>query len=174
MKIGKGAVKTLSAEEDDFLAQVCSVRNAGVVVGMHGAMMALTMFSRPGTLVIELFPYGIVPEHLTTFRSLSDLPGRDVIHLTWTNGVESNSVAHPEYPSHQGGLAGLTLEEVEKVTRTFPVPRVPCCDNSLLLYRLYQDTIVDLKALTNLLVEGISRQKLYFQGDTEKRRSIIT
>lgn len=50
-------------------------------------------------------------------------------------------------------------EEREKVKTTLDVPMHKCCTSPYWLYRIYQDTIVDLTEVSNLIVEGLVESK---------------
>jgi hypothetical protein len=41
------------------------------------------MFCRRGTVVIEMFPFAVPSEHYTPYKTMSELPGMDLIYRAW-------------------------------------------------------------------------------------------
>jgi hypothetical protein len=61
-----------------------------------------------------------------------------------------------------GGLGKLTAEMRELVLNTTTVPRHKCCSSPFWLYRIYQDTIVDIGEIKDLIDSALqeSRQRV--------------
>ena len=128
---------------------------ARVVIGVHGATLTMIMFVRPGTVVIELFPFAVPSENYTPYRTLSNLPGMDLTYRAWENTHEENTVGHPEAGLWQGGLKHLSPQERDRVMKNNRVQEHLCCSDPNCLYRLFQDTRVKFKELLTLVSEAI-------------------
>ncbi|KAK6326434.1 hypothetical protein J4Q44_G00020790 [Coregonus suidteri] len=146
---------TVSLEEQTFPSIVKVISGASMLVSMHGAQLVSSLFLPRGAVVVELFPYAVNPEQYTPYKTLASLPGMDLQYVAWRNMVEENSVAYPERPWEQGGIAHLEKEEQEHILASKEVPRHLCCRNPEWLYRIYQDTIVDIPSLLEALRETV-------------------
>ncbi|XP_055781985.1 protein O-linked-mannose beta-1,4-N-acetylglucosaminyltransferase 2-like [Salvelinus fontinalis] len=142
---------TVSLEEQTFPSIVKVISGASILVSMHGAQLVSSLFLSRGAVVVELFPYAVNPEQYTPYKTLASLPGMDLQYVAWRNMVEENSVAYPERPWEQGGIAHLDKEDQEHILASKEVPRHLCCRNPEWLYRIYQDTIVDIPSLLEAL-----------------------
>lgn len=58
-----------------------------------------------------------------------------------------NNFVHPERPASGGGIKHLPLAEQEKIKNTLTVPAHTCCSNPYWLFRIYQDTKVELEEI---------------------------
>lgn len=76
-------VVIVSNEEHEFEEQINIIKDAKVVVGMHGSILAMIMFCKPGTVILELFPFAVPPENYTPYKTLSKLKGMDLIYRSW-------------------------------------------------------------------------------------------
>lgn len=45
---------------------------------------------------MEMFPFGLVPNQTTPYKTMAELPGMDIIYRSWRNKNESASIGHPE------------------------------------------------------------------------------
>uniref|UniRef100_A0A4W5NVN0 Protein O-linked-mannose beta-1,4-N-acetylglucosaminyltransferase 2 n=1 Tax=Hucho hucho TaxID=62062 RepID=A0A4W5NVN0_9TELE len=142
---------TVSLEEQTFPSIVKVISGASILVSMHGAQLVSSLFLPRGAVVVELFPFAVNPEQYTPYKTLASLPGMDLQYVAWRNMVEENSVSYPERPWEQGGIAHLDKEEQEHILASKEVPRHLCCRNPEWLYRIYQDTIVDIPSLLEAL-----------------------
>nr|XP_046155922.1 protein O-linked-mannose beta-1,4-N-acetylglucosaminyltransferase 2-like [Oncorhynchus gorbuscha] len=142
---------TVSLEEQTFPSIIKVISGASILVSMHGAQLVSSLFLSRGAVVVELFPYAVNPEQYTPYKTLASLPGMDLHYVAWRNMVEENSVAYPERPWEQGGIAHLDKEDQEHILASKEVPRHLCCRNPEWLYRIYQDTIVDIPSLLEAL-----------------------
>uniref|UniRef100_A0A0A9XZI2 Putative glycosyltransferase AGO61 n=1 Tax=Lygus hesperus TaxID=30085 RepID=A0A0A9XZI2_LYGHE len=120
-----------------------AIVSSHILVAVHGAETILSLFLLDQAIIIELFPFGIVREYVSPIYSLSSIAGIHFNYLSWTNLMENNSVAHPEYPSQFGGLGGLSEDLIQSIYSTKNVSAVECCNNPYYLFRMYQDTLVD-------------------------------
>lgn len=112
------------------------------VVGMHGSAMILTIFLKPGSVIIELFPFAINPQYVSPVKAICDLPNVGLLYKSWVNTKEENTVTHPDAPPLFGGISHLSPAEQEKITNIREIPAVDCCHNPAYLYRMFQDTLV--------------------------------
>lgn len=115
---------------------------SNIVVGMHGSAMILTIFLKPGSVIIELFPFGINPQHVSPVKAICDLPDVGLLYRSWVNTKEENTVKHPDAPPLLGGISHLSPAEQEQITSISEIPAVECCHNPAYLYRMFQDTLV--------------------------------
>lgn len=148
-------VLTVSLEEQSFPAIVRLIRGASVLVSMHGAQLITSLFLPPGAVVVELFPFAVNPDQYAPYRTLASLPGMDLHYIPWRNTEEENTVTHPDRPWEQGGIAHLEREEQEQILASREVPRHLCCRNPEWLFRIYQDTFVDIPSFLEVLQEGL-------------------
>ncbi|KAK9512197.1 hypothetical protein O3M35_000667 [Rhynocoris fuscipes] len=125
-----------------------SIANSKLLYGMHGAGMILSMFLPTGGISVELFPYGIVREHVSGLYSMSKMSGIYFGYLSWTNSKKENSLFHPEYPLLHGGIEGLSVAEKIRISTATSVPPVVCCHNPLYLHFMFQDTYVDFSIVS--------------------------
>ncbi|GFQ66323.1 protein O-linked-mannose beta-1,4-N-acetylglucosaminyltransferase 2 [Trichonephila clavata] len=133
---------TVSLDTSSVLEVIQKIMDSNLVIGMHGSLLILSIFLKPHSIIIELFPYGINPNISTPYKTLCELSDLKLFYRTWKNDIESNSYPHPEYPPNLGGITHLPSKEQEYILNSFVKPFL-CCDNPAWLYRIYQDTIVD-------------------------------
>jgi protein O-mannose beta-1,4-N-acetylglucosaminyltransferase len=113
-----------------------------IVVGMHGSAMIFSIFLKPGSVILELFPFGINPQHVSPVKALCDLPDVGLIYNSWINSKEENTVTYPNAPPLLGGISHLPITEQEEIRSISETPAVECCHNPAYLYRMFQDTLV--------------------------------
>ncbi|KAJ3598479.1 hypothetical protein NHX12_001989 [Muraenolepis orangiensis] len=148
-------VLTVSLEEQSFASIVQVISGASMLFSMHGAQLVTSLFLPRGAAVVELFPYAVNPEQYTPYKTLASLPGMDLQYVSWRNTMEENTVPHPDRPWDQGGIVHLEKEEQERIQTSKDVPRHLCCRNPEWLYRIYQDTLVDIPSLLEVLKESL-------------------
>ncbi|GFU32801.1 protein O-linked-mannose beta-1,4-N-acetylglucosaminyltransferase 2 [Nephila pilipes] len=144
---------SVSLDASTILEVIEEIMDSSLVVGMHGSLMILSIFLKPHSIVIELFPYGIDPDISTPYKTLCDLSDLRLFYRVWKNDLESNSYPHPEYPPNLGGISHLSSKEQEYIQNSFVKPFL-CCDNPPWLYRIYQDTVVDPQSFGTLLQDA--------------------
>uniref|UniRef100_A0A3B3SQ95 Protein O-linked-mannose beta-1,4-N-acetylglucosaminyltransferase 2 n=1 Tax=Paramormyrops kingsleyae TaxID=1676925 RepID=A0A3B3SQ95_9TELE len=142
---------TVSLEEHSLSEVIRVIAGASMLVSMHGAQLVTSLFLPRGAAVVELFPYAVNPEHYTPYKTLASLPGMDLQYVAWRNTIEENSMTHPERPWEQGGIAHLEPEEQVRILQSKEVPRHLCCRNPEWLFRIYQDTNVNIPSLLDVL-----------------------
>lgn len=151
---------TVSLEEQSFDRIIQIISGATILVSMHGAQMITSMFLSRGAAVVELYPYAINPEQYTPYKTLASLPGMDLQYVAWKNTMEENTVTYPDRHWDQGGIVHLEKEEQERILSSKEVPRHLCCRNPEWLFRIYQDTTVDIASFLDVLRETLKKPKL--------------
>ncbi|KAG9476098.1 hypothetical protein GDO78_002924 [Eleutherodactylus coqui] len=149
---------TVSLEDHTFPDLVRLISNASMLVSMHGAQLVLSLFLPKGATVVELFPYGVNPDHYTPYKTLATLPGMELQYVAWQNKEVANTITYPERPWEQGGIMHLNPNEQENIIKSKEVPRHLCCRNPEWLYRIYQDTKVDVSSLIQV-IRGVVKTK---------------
>jgi len=144
-------VVQLSLETHSLAEMSQRLRSAGVVVGMHGSILAAAAFLHRGAVLVELFPFGVVPKRYTPYRTLARL--MDIQYVAWVNPNESATVTHPEWPSAFGGVAHLPSDQQQLIMSTREVPPHLCCTDPFWLYRIFSDTIVDARDVVRNIPE---------------------
>ncbi|KAI9100489.1 hypothetical protein DFS34DRAFT_578968 [Phlyctochytrium arcticum] len=148
-------VQIVSNEDHSFEQQVAFMRRARVVMAMHGSILVMTMFCRRNTVVVELYPFGIPSENYTPYRTLANLPGMGLIYRAWESTNETAAIAYPDRHPLWGGIDTFSPEKQELIRNTKRVPIHKCCDNPFWLYRIYQDTHVDIAEVSTLIQDGL-------------------
>lgn len=154
-------VQIYSLEDTDLIDMISIVSQCSILIGMHGALLVLSMFLSPGAIVIELFPYAIDSYIYTPYRTLCTLRGMGIIYATWENKIVSNTVPYPDNPPEFGGIHHLSAEEQEAIVKSSYVSPHLCCYNPEWLYRIYQDTIVDIPSLGKTLQKALDVQRKF-------------
>ena len=161
-KLNKRVVR-VSMATHSFKEQVNLISHAGALIGMHGSILIMAMFLPQGAQLIELYPFGINPDRYTPYRTLAELPGMNIMYESWRNEIESNSVTYPDERPELGGIAHLTPEEQVAVINTKEVPPHLCCNNPYWLYRIYQDTSVDIPSLLISLESANLKKEMFWR-----------
>ncbi|XP_078607616.1 protein O-linked-mannose beta-1,4-N-acetylglucosaminyltransferase 2-like [Branchiostoma floridae x Branchiostoma japonicum] len=157
-------VITLSMESHTVPQQIAVIRKASMLVGMHGSFLTLAMFLPPGAVVVELFPYAVNPEHYAPYRTLASLPGMELTYAAWRNTEQQNTITYPYNPWDLGGLAHLDTAEQDAILRSTEVPRHLCCRNPEWLFRIYQDTVVDIPSFLKTVNTAMKDAEANKQG----------
>ncbi|XP_071172661.1 protein O-linked-mannose beta-1,4-N-acetylglucosaminyltransferase 2-like isoform X2 [Mytilus edulis] len=144
-------VVTISSETHSLTDMITLVSNAKGVIGMHGSLLILAMFLKPGSFLIELFPYAVSPVQYTPYKTLANIKGLEINYASWENTDQKSTVSHIDYPSEHGGLMHLQSEVQKEIINQEKVPKHLCCDDPSWLYHIYQDTFVDISAILNLI-----------------------
>ncbi|PIK38493.1 hypothetical protein BSL78_24666 [Apostichopus japonicus] len=140
-----------SLEENSLTDLIEKASCAKLMIGVHGALLMLMIFLQPQSVVLELFPYGIIPDYKSQYKTLASLPGSNIEYVRWRNMDETNTVTHPENERYFGGIAHLQKETQNKIIESSEVSPKKRLSNPEWRFRLYQDTIVDIPAITKLL-----------------------
>ncbi|GBM84538.1 Protein O-linked-mannose beta-1,4-N-acetylglucosaminyltransferase 2 [Araneus ventricosus] len=151
---------TLSLDESSVLEVIQEILRSHVIVAMHGSLLILSLFLEPYSVVIELFPFGIHPDISTAYKTLCEFSELKLFYRAWQNNFKSNSFPHPEYPPEWGGILHLPSEEQKDIQSSVVMPFL-CCDNPVWLYRIYQDTVVDMHSFVTLLQAVLEERDNY-------------
>lgn len=154
-----------SASEIDFIRQetteieelIVKISTATILIGMHGALLALSAFLPPGAVLIELFPFGIPVNNYTPYKTLAGLPEMKIKYAAWVNTREDEpfNIGHPERTIYSGGLKGFPESYQNGIKATKTVPPHRCCYSPFWLFRIFQDTIVNSEEVIGLIKELI-------------------
>ena len=151
LKVTKISLETHSLQEI-----IDVVSKARVMVGMHGSLLSLAMYLSPGSILLELFPYGVPPEQYTPYKTMANLPGMGISYKVWRNMDESRTYPHPDWPAALGGIQHLPIENQTHIRSSQEVKPHICCSDPEWLYRIYQDTEVNCAEITSLIKEAMA------------------
>ena len=121
------------------------------VIGVHGSLMSLSLFLKPGSVVIEVFPFAVNPLNYTPYKSLATIKGMHFVYKAWVNVKKENTISHPEYLPEFGGIFHLPDSEQDLIKSQTEVPQHLCCSDPSWLFHIYQDTIVSVPEITALV-----------------------
>ncbi|KAH9502622.1 Protein O-linked-mannose beta-1,4-N-acetylglucosaminyltransferase 2 [Bulinus truncatus] len=150
-------IMSVSLEMQSLYEIISIVKNSKGIVGMHGSLLSLLIFLQPGSVVIELFPFGINPSKYTPFQTFCQLPGSGIVYSSWTNTHQQKSVGHPDWPAELGGVKHLPPHVQERILNESEVPDHLCCSDPSWLYHIYQDTEVDIAVVSSLTLKSLSQ-----------------
>ena len=147
-------INVLRAEESSLEELIFMAASSDVLIGVHGALLALTAFLPAGTgksKLIELFPFAVPAENYTPFKTLAEL--MHVQYRSWTNPRSEApfNIGHPEADYTAGGLGHLPASYAAGIMATETVPKHLCCYSPFWIYRIFQDTWVDIGAILELI-----------------------
>ena len=152
--------------ETHSLSQIVSMLSkASVLIGMHGSLLSLAMFLPFGAIMVELFPYAVNPQHYTPYKTLASLPGMGIIYRSWRNMDPLHTIGHPTRQWDRGGISHLSEEDQKRIMDSPEVPRHLCCRDPEWLYRIYQDTIVDVQNVASLIKSAAESEWHDLLGD---------
>lgn len=148
-------VRSVRMEDMGLAEQIAILRNTVIAVGMHGSALILSIFLPPGALLVELYPYAVPKDNYTPYKTLAGLSGFRLAYRSWNNTHPANNYPHPEKPAAGGGILHLSESKQREINETLTVPPHLCCADPFWLYRIYQDTRVDLDEVMDLIDDGI-------------------
>ena len=149
-------VVQIRMEDMKFEEQVSILRRAIIAIGMHGSALILGMFLPPGALLVELFPYRVPADNYTPYKTMTKIRGMRLTYKSWTNYHPEKSIAHPNRTADVGGIAHLPVEDQKRIMDLGSVPPHLCCKDPVWLFRIYQDTIVEINELLRVIDEGLT------------------
>jgi protein O-mannose beta-1,4-N-acetylglucosaminyltransferase len=126
---------------------------------MHGSLLTLAMFCRRGTVLLEMFPFGVPSKDYLPYKTLAELTGMDIVYRAWENSDESSSKTYPNREKMKGGIMHLPESERNAIMQSKSVKPHLCCVDPTWLFRIYQDTIVNLDEIVGLLSTGLSESR---------------
>lgn len=141
-------IRLRNEEYNDIVEIIEKIRCAKMMVGMHGSALILSMFLEPGSALLELFPFAINPNHYTPYRTLAKI--MHIKYANWTNLDVNSTVTHPNYPQELGGIIHLPKEKQNQIIQNNHVPAHLCCSDPFWLFRIYQDTFVDINSFQTM------------------------
>ena len=159
----------LVISDNDLSEIVCTVMMSRGIIGMHGASLILGLFLKPGSILMELFPYAINPDNYTPYHTLADIPGMSIIYRSWRNMKKEHSLAHPEYSPEGGGIKHLSEEIQAEIMDQIEVPLHSCCSDPSFLFHINQDTIVDVEKVSEITLDALTESQ---QKDKTDRKSV--
>ena len=129
-----GKVMTVSLDTHTLDDIIPVIHTSLGIIGMHGSLLSLASFLRQGSIVVELFPYAVNPDHYTPYQTLARLPGMLLAYRAWANQDKDSSVMHPDWSAEFGGVEYLPVEEQSSI-----VSQVNQCGSTacLLLFSLF-------------------------------------
>lgn len=154
----------LSLETNTLHEIVTRIRSSSGIIGMHGSILSLAVFLSPGSFLVELFPYAINPDHYTPYKTLTQIPGMDISYSSWQNKIMDNTVVHPNRTKEEGGITHLTLKEQNDILTANEIPKHLCCDDPYWLFRIYQDTHVDIDSFTPVMQKALNGRKTFSES----------
>ena len=115
--INMSQVKVMTIDLDTYdLPDIISVvRSSAGLIGVHGSLLAVAMFLPQGSILVELFPYAVNPDHYTPYKTLCHVPGMMIAYRSWANGKRIDSLPHPDWLPEFGGMHHLPLKEQTKI-----------------------------------------------------------
>lgn len=149
-------VKFIGEESMTLTEMIETIHESAVMIGMHGALMILSMFLPPGAKLIEMYFFGVDPDNYTPYKTLAGLTGMNITYRSWSNPHEEAPYNYPPNPDrnrHFGGLNHLPASYQNGVMSTKRVPKHLCCYFPMWTYRLFQDTRVNVTEILNIMKE---------------------
>lgn len=143
----KAPVHVVNLETDPLSHIVSLVSHAHIVIGVHGAHLITSLFMQPSSILIEIFPFGVPAVNYTPYKTLANL--LRITYIAWENKDEKNTVTHENWSSDYGGITTFSNTIQDDIINTKVVPLHICCKNPYWLFRIYQDTIVDVDDFIN-------------------------
>lgn len=146
-------ISFIRQEETEIEELIVKLSTATILIGMHGALLALAAFLPPGAILIEMFPFGIPVNNYQPYKTLAELPEMKIKYGAWVNTREEEpfNVGHEERPIYSGGLKGFPDSYKNGVKFTKTVPPHRCCYSPFWLFRIFQDTVVNPEEVIQLI-----------------------
>lgn len=158
-------VKYVRMEDMGLAEQISILRVTAIAIGMHGSALILSIFLPPGALLVEMFPYAVPAENYTPYKTMCNIEGMQITYRSWTNTHNENNKPYPDKPAAGGGIRHLSVEQQQQIENNLTVPPHICCSDPTWLYRIYQDTKIELNEIMDVIDDGIlhSSEKLIFE-----------
>lgn len=130
----------------DMSSILSHIRQAKLLVGMHGAGMILSIFLPPSSAVVELFPFGINPENVSFLKALLQQQQSLELHYeVWQNEDRASSIPGQQNDPLLGSIVHLPVTVQNQIKNLSKVPAVKCCHDPAYLYFINHDTFVNDK-----------------------------
>ena len=148
-------VYPVGAETHSIREIIVLIESATVLIGMHGSLLILSMFLPPGAAIIELFPYAVEPDNYTPYKTLAGLKGMRLVYQSWRVTNKQHTVTHPDHKWDTGGIHHLPVAQQSRILSSQVVPEHLCCRDPEWLFRIYQDSIVDVQSVLSVINTAI-------------------
>ncbi|KAK7115180.1 protein O-linked-mannose beta-1,4-N-acetylglucosaminyltransferase 2-like [Littorina saxatilis] len=152
-------VMTVSLETHDLADIMPIIHGSLGIIGMHGSLLSLAMFLKQGSILVELFPYGVSPDNYTPYRTLCEIPYMEVQYRAWSNPDRTASVPHPDWEPEFGGIRHLPSEKQQEIWSQTSVPPHLCCEDPSWLFHIFQDTYVHIHQVLSLITDAMNTAK---------------
>lgn len=159
-------VKLVQLETLQFSEIIAIMSRTVVSIGLHGSALVFAMFMPRDSVLLEMFPYAVPGENYSPYRTLSWLPELDISYKMWVN---QNVTMNYSQIGTRKKVDSLTPEDYIGIVSLKTVPPHVCCGHLPWTVRIYQDTVVDIPAISFLVNEGINESL----GNREIRRKEI-
>ncbi|CAG0923889.1 unnamed protein product [Notodromas monacha] len=151
---GRKTVELVSLETHSLIDLICKTKTAKMIIGVHGALMKLAFFLKPGTAVVELFPYALNPDNYQIFRTICEKLKVRVRYWSWANTNRNHTIYNADFP-HPGVITHLSHQDQLHIQEMTQVPRLDCCNDKRFHYWLHRDSIVDTETLAPILISAL-------------------
>ena len=149
----KFTVKVVRFEEMSIEQIVQQLSVSKCVIGIHGSLFSLIPWLPKGALVIEIFPYAVPALNYTPYKTLSKL--LQLEYQAVETKDHNRTIEYPDRPRLLGGIKHLQPSEQEQILNNTQVLPHKCCRDPNWLFRIYQDTIVDVNYLMEIMQKFI-------------------
>ena len=165
-------VMSVSVETHTIKDIMSILKNSRGLIGMHGSLLIFGVFLPPGSIFIELFPYGVNPSKYTPFKTFCDFPNSGIVYNSWSNLDRSKTVEHPYRSPALGGINHLPKKLQTEILEQTEVPDHLCCEDPSWLYHIYQDTEVDVGTVVAMTTTALI-QASFIQDEKRLGKLIV-
>lgn len=146
-------VKLLRLEEIKVEEIVKQLSVSRCVLGMHGSLFSFIPWLPKNTTVIEVFPFAVPAASYTPYKTLSHLLQLKYFAIEITDKKQTRE--YPDRPPLLGGIRHLEPGKQNEIMSNTAVPPHLCCQDANWLFRIYQDTIVDIDLLEKIISHNL-------------------
>lgn len=132
------------------------MRRTAIAFGMHGSLLAMAMFMPPGAILIEGYPYGVPANNYTPYKTMCNLPGMELVYRAWSCSDPKDVIGYPNKSAAKGGIRHLPEEEQKAILESTTIEPHLCCTNPYWLYRIYQDTRINISEVISHIRSAVS------------------
>ncbi|KAI3660590.1 hypothetical protein MP638_000130 [Amoeboaphelidium occidentale] len=148
-------ISTYDFDDEPFHRQLEIIDSTDILVGVHGAALSHIAFLRPGSAVLEIFPFGF---RKTIYQSLARMKG--ISYSFWQNSYKENTIFHWEYVE-----ANRFTNTSKEVIQNNPIMWHNMDSKN---YYRNQDTIVNIPELLHVLNHLVRTQSNRDRHESEK------
>lgn len=146
-------VEIVRLEEMSMQQIIMQLSSSKCVIGMHGSLFSLIPWLPNDSLVIEIFPFAVPAANYTPYKTLSH--ALQLKYFPVEIKYRNQTVEHPNRPPLLGGITHLEFHKRQVILQNSAVPPHLCCQDPNWLFRIYQDTIVDVDQLEAIVMENM-------------------